>query len=195
MVDVPESPVEFFTEFVPARFAPLEASVAGKSSAGCMVFSVTGVGDWSLRLRDGKLVVNDGVADDVIIRVTMAEADFGPIVVSGARLQGDEVPDVQKQVLAFKALTIDEQLADAVRKIVGNVAFVVTDAGEARRITMTPGSAEPNVESPECRLECTMDDFVDMTAGRQQAVQLAMSGKIKMSGNLQIAMALSAVFV
>jgi putative sterol carrier protein len=75
------------------------------------------------------------------------------------------------------------------------VAFVVTDDGRPHKLVITPGSAAPNVEEPECRIECLMGDFMDMQTGKLNPMQLAMSGRIRILGNAQIAMALSSVFL
>ncbi len=39
-----------------------------------------------------------------------------------------------------------------------------------------------------------MNDFIDMQTGKQNPMQLAMGGKMKIVGNAQIPMALSGVF-
>ena len=60
MSTIPASPHEFFTQFVPERFAALppavRAGLTGKSSPGALVCRVEGEGGgtWSLRLRDGQ---------------------------------------------------------------------------------------------------------------------------------------------
>ncbi len=194
MSDVPEGPEAFFTDYLPRRFEPVKAMVAGKSSVGCMTFRVSGVGEWSLRLTNGELSVAPGMADDVIVQVTITQGDFGPILVQGAREHETLAPDPKKQIMAFKALSLDASQADLVRSVKGTVAFVVKDGDRAHQLAITPGDAVPSVEAPDCKLECLMSDFMDMQAGKVVPVQLAMSGKIKIIGNAQIPMALSAVF-
>lgn len=195
MTDVPQNPKGFFTQYIPERFQAFKASFAGKSSMGSMVFRVSGQGEWTLRLKDGALDVSDGMQDDVIIQVTVSEADFGPVFVQAASLQEGEPIKPEQQVMAFKALTIDSERAKLVRGIAGTVAFVI-DAGEAKhQLAITPGKGDPKLEAPDCRLECKMNDFIDMQMGKQNPMQLAMAGKIKIIGNAQIPMALSGVFV
>ncbi|HMJ14953.1 MAG TPA: SCP2 sterol-binding domain-containing protein, partial [Polyangiaceae bacterium] len=62
-------------------------------------------------------------------------------------------------------------------------------------LVLTPGSAAPNLDAPECRIECLMGDFMDMQTGKLNPMQLALSGRIRILGNAQIPMALSGVFV
>ena len=192
---VPDTPKEFFTEYVPARFESVKEGLAGKSSSGSMVFRVSGVGEWSLRLKDGELIVKDGAEDDVIIQVTVSEEDFKPIIVQGAVMQEGETIRPEQQVMAFKALTADSERAKLVQQINGTVAFVIDDDGKRHQLAITPGKGTPKLDAPDCKLECKMSDFIDMQTGKQNPMQLAMGGKIRIVGNAQIPMALSSVFV
>ncbi len=51
MSDVPDTPKEFFTQYIPTRFESMKSGFAGKTSAGSMVFRVAGDGEWSLTLE------------------------------------------------------------------------------------------------------------------------------------------------
>jgi putative sterol carrier protein len=195
MTDVPESPKEFFTQYLPSRFEALKAGAAGKSSSGSMVFRVSGAGEWSLKLENGEIAIQEGMQEDVILQVTVSADDFKPIFVQGAVLQEGEIVRPEQQVMAFKALTIDSERANLVRAINGTVAFVVDDGGKTHQLAVTPGKGEPKLDAPDCKLECKMSDFLDMQTGKQNPMQLAMSGKIRIVGNAQIPMALSGVFV
>lgn len=195
MTDVPQNPKDFFTQYIPERFTAFKESFAGKSSMGSMVFRVSGQGEWTLSLKDGELAVSDGMQDDVIIQVTVSESDFGPVFVVAASMQEGEPIKPEQQVMAFKALTIDAERAKLVRGIAGTVAFVIDAGDKKHQLAITPGKAEPKLEGPDCRLECKMNDFIDMQMGKQNPMQLAMAGKIKIIGNAQIPMALSGVFV
>jgi putative sterol carrier protein len=173
----------------------VKQALAGKTSAGSMVFRVAGAGEWSLRLANGELSVVDGMQDDVIIQVTVSQDDFKPIFVQGAVLQEGEPIRPEQQVMAFKALTADSERVKLVKNIAGTVAFVIDDQGKQHKLAITPGKGEPKLDNPDCRLECKMSDFIDMQTGKQNPMQLAMGGKIRIVGNAQIPMALSGVFV
>lgn len=194
MSDVPETPEAFFTRYIPQRFELVKAALAGKTSVGSMTFRVEGAGEWSLRLADGELRVSEGMADDVILQVTIPADDFKPVLVRGAELQEGEPARPDQQILAFRVLTVDAERVKLVKSVQGNVAFVVRDGERSHKIVVTPGTAKPNLEKPDCRLECLMSDFMDMQTGKQNPMQLAMAGKIRITGNAQIPMALSGVF-
>lgn len=193
-MSVPSEPRAFFTEYLSSKVAALRDKLAGKSSAGCLTFRVIGDGEWSLRVADGELVVRDGMADDVIVQVSVPAADFVALVVAGAREQEGQELVPEKQVMAYKALSAPADRVQLVRSVPGSMAFVVRDGDVERRLAVTPGAQPHKIDAPDCRVECAMADFADMQAGRQQALQLVMQGKMKMIGNPQIPMALTGVF-
>jgi putative sterol carrier protein len=192
--DVPETPRAFFKEYIPRRFAAVKAGLLGKNSAGSMVFRVVGAGEWSLRLKDGELDIGSGMPEDVVLQISVEERDFKPIFVRGAELQEDEPLRPDQQILAFRVLTVDAERVALVRGVRGNVALAIKSGGETHTIIVTPGSAKPNFEQPDCRLECLMSDFIDMQTGKRNPVELAMAGKVRIIGNAQIPLALSSVF-
>jgi hypothetical protein len=195
MSDVPETPAAFFTEYVPRRFETMQAAVTGKSSAGALSFRVLDEGEWSLRLASGELVIEPGVGDDVLLQISVRKEDFKQIFVQGAELQEGEPVRAEAQVLAFNVLTVDAERAKLVRGVRGTVAFVMLEGERRFRLFVTPGREPPNMDAPECTLECQMSDFMDMQLGKQNPLQLVMAGKIRILGNAQIPMALSGVFV
>jgi putative sterol carrier protein len=193
MSDVPESPKEFFTEYVPARFEDMKDQLEGHTSAGSIVFHV-GDEAWHFRLSGGELELGEGMTDDAILQVTVGADDFESIMVEGARMQEGDDAAPENEVMAFRAVTIAAEKANLVRNVKGNVAFHINDDGEVRQLTITPGVQERNAETPDCKLELLMSDFIEMQTGKANPMQLTMSGKMKIVGNPQIPMALSAVF-
>jgi hypothetical protein len=196
MSNVPDSPRDFFTSYLPSRVEAVKSSLAGKTSAGAMTFRLHGGGGiFSLRLTAGALEVTEAEAPDVIVQITVSEADFGPLFVEGARRQETETPNPARQVLAFKALTADPERIKLVKNVPGSLAFVIRDGDAVRKTVLTPGAQAVKYDDPECRLETTMADFLEMESGKQQPIQLVMAGRVKIVGNAQIPMALSAVFL
>ncbi|HMJ12105.1 MAG TPA: hypothetical protein VK524_11860, partial [Polyangiaceae bacterium] len=128
MTVVPETPHDFFTKYVPARFEAVKAGVAGQSSVGSLTFRV-GDSEWSMRLRGGELAVSPGMTEDVVLQVTVPQRDFKAVVVRGAELQEQEPLNAQQQLLAFKVLTIDAERASMVKSVRGSLAFVISEAG------------------------------------------------------------------
>lgn len=202
MSTIPESPSDFFTSYLPARFAALPpqvlAAVAAKSSPGslvCRVLSGGGEQAFSMRLRAGKLEVAVEAAADAVLTISIPAEDFVPILIEGSRIVEATNPSLEKQLIAFKALTIDPERTKLVRSIPGSMAFAIKDGDRVRKLALTPGNRPPKVDNAECRVDCLMSDFRDMQTGKVQPMQLFMNQKMKMVGNAQIPMALSTVFI
>ncbi len=194
MTDVPSSPEAFFGSYIPARFSEL-SGLGQASSAGSVVFSVPGAGAWAYRLTLGKLVVEAGAPADAIVRITVPDASFAPIVLAGAERLTGEALSPEKQLLAFRALTLDSERAALIRGVSGSVAFAVVDGASTHRVFVTPGSAEPNVAAPECEVSCEAASFWALQSGTMNPFELLMSGKLSIKGDAQIPMALSSLFV
>jgi len=194
MSDVPVSPEPFFTQYIPARFSGLPG-FERVSSEGSAVFAVPDVGVWAFRLRNGTLGCEPGVPSDAVARITIPQASFEPIVVRGTERMAGLALAPDKQMLAFKALTLDPERVAQIRSVVGSVCFAVLDGATTHRVYVTPGSAEPNLSKPECEISCEAEAFWGLQTGAQNPIELLMSGKIKISGDAQIPMALSSLFV
>jgi len=193
-LSVPSSPEAFFTEYIPARFSGLPG-FERVSSWGSIVFAVPELGVWAFRLRAGQLLHEAGVPSDSVVRITIPLSSFEPIVVRGTERMAGLSLAPEKQLLAFRALTLDGERAAQIRSVVGSVAFAVVDGASKHRVYVTPGSAEPNLSLPECEISCESDAFWGLQTGAQNPIELLMSGKIKIAGDAQIPMALSSLFV
>jgi predicted lipid carrier protein YhbT len=194
-MSVPSDPKEFFTRYVPERFAAVVADFTGKTSAGSLAFDIGEAGAWSFRLENGALAVEPGVAADAILRISVAPADFEPLVVKSAARFAGAPAALERQLIALRALDLDAERAQLIRGIAGSVAIVVVDQGVPSRIVLTPGSAAPNLDAPDCELSVDLEDFLALQQGRQNPIELLMANRLRISGNAQIALALSGLFV
>ena len=193
-MDVPSTPEAFFTRYIPTRFSGLPG-FERVSSEGSAVFAVPEAGVWAFRLRNGQLSAEPGVAEDAVVRITVPQASFEPIVVRGTERMAGLALSPDKQMLAFRALTLDAERVAQIRGVVGSVCFAVRDGVATHRLYITPGRAEPNLVAPECEISCEAEAFWGLQTGTQNPIELLMSGKIKIAGDAQIPMALSSLFV
>src|SRR5262249_8994552 len=131
MSDIPSSPEAFFTEYLPARL--LGVPLPQVTSPGCVVFSIPGSGAYSFRLASGKLEVQTAAGSDTIVTVTIPERSFDVFVVRGVALIDKQPIDPQRQLLAFKALSLDAERAALIRAVKGTVAFSVVDGADTHR--------------------------------------------------------------
>jgi putative sterol carrier protein len=193
---VPRDPESFFRDYVRKQFAELGAGLAGTASSGAVVFRVGTRPPISVRLLDGSLDVSEGVPDDTIVQITLDEIDFEPILVRGAELLASQKDaTAERQLAVLKALTLDRERIDLIRSVRGSVAFVLSGDGAQHRFVLTPGAATPNLQATECTVRCGLSDFLAMQRGSANPFELMMNGKIQISGDAQIPMALSSLLV
>ncbi|MBM4361503.1 MAG: SCP2 sterol-binding domain-containing protein, partial [Deltaproteobacteria bacterium] len=83
--------------------------------------------------------------------------------------------------------------ARLIRHVPGSVLVRVADAGAARRLLVTPGRRAARFEDAACTIDCSLSDLEDARAAGLSPMQLFAQGKLRISGNVQIALALSAV--
>ncbi len=192
MSEIPRSPERFFGEYVPAELARLGASLGKLSSVGAVVFDLGAAGAWSLRLQGGAPSVRSGADAEPLVRVTLAPADFEPIIVAGAeKIGGNDATG--RELVAARVLTVDAHRARMLRGAPGSGAVrLKAAAGSGHRRTVTLGGAGPELDAPDCEVECALEDFWALQGGQKNAFELLMDGKLKMSGKVELAMALAA---
>lgn len=190
MSEIPRSPERFFNEYVPTEVARLKSTLGERSSAGSVAFEVTGGGTWSLSLDRGDVRVTVGLAPDVLVRLTLAAADFEPIVVSGAERLGND-GGLDRQLVAARVLTLDAEHARLIREAQGSIALKLTATnGQTHRLVATLGPGEPKLDAADCELECALEDLWAIQSGTRNPFELLMDGKLKLTGKVELAMAL-----
>lgn len=191
MDSAPEDPEKFFTTYLPRLFESLP-DVSGITSVGSLVCRVSGRGEWSLRVRDGELEVTRGMEDDVMLQMTVSADDFAPLVaeLAGASVDAPRLP----QGALVRALGANSETARLVRHVPGSVAFLARDDGIVRRLLVTPGRRPANPSVADCTIECSLDDLRGARARGESFMTLFAQGKLRITGNVQVALALSAVF-
>lgn len=195
MSNVPTDPAEFFGTWLPKTFEPLAAKLAQQNSPGAIVFQVGDREPTAVRIEGGRIAVANGIPSDTIAQVRLSEGAFEPIVVRGAELLSSEQKSSDAQLLVLRALTLDAERVALIRGVNGSVAFILKSDAEEHRLLLTPGTQLPNLATPECSVRCQLSDFLAMQRGETNPFELMMSGKIMISGDAQIPMALSSLFV
>lgn len=190
---VPSEPDAFFTSYLPSRFAKAAARLGVTQSVGSVTARVVDAGEWSLRIEGGELRVLRGAEDDVMLQLTVAPADFDVLVREPlSQLDAENAP--LGRVSPLRALAANPETARLVRHVPGSVMLVARDGDARHRLLMTPGRRKADLAYAECTIDCTLDDLRAAHAGAVPPMQLFVSGKLKITGNVQIAMALAGIF-
>jgi putative sterol carrier protein len=191
MSEIPRDAARFFGEYVPAQLGRLKPSLAGASSPGAVVFEVDGAGAWSLRLTAGVATVTSGADADALVRIALSAADFEPVVVAGAeRFATDAEPT--RQLMAARVLTVDQERARLLRDAPGTLALKLASKAGEHRLTLTLGGAPTKVDAPDCEIACALEDLWSIQSGDKNAFELLMDGKLRLTGKMELAMALAA---
>ena len=195
MIPVPKTPSQFLADYLPARMAAAAGALGiAPSSAGSVTFRLLDPAEeYSLRLENGKLLCSAGMAEDTLLQVTLTASDFEVLFVSAAEREAAGPFEPERHLIALRALGIDAERAALVRQAVGSAALEMRAGERVHRVILTPGSAEPELEQPTCRITLDYQDFLDMQDGKVVPLQLLMAGKILIEGNAQVLMALGAV--
>lgn len=195
MEPAPSDPKSFFTHYLPARLAASPELASGITSVGSVTCRILGDGEWSLRLEDGVLEVFAGSEDDVMLQVTVPAEDFEVLVVEPTRAIANGPPrPVPHGGGALAALAVSAETARLVRRVPGSVLFIARDGDARRRLLVTPGRRSADMDSADCTIECALSDIVEMREKGGSPMQLFTLGKLRLKGNIQIAMALAGVF-
>jgi putative sterol carrier protein len=190
MSDIPRSPARFFCDYVPAHLAGIGSALHDRSSPGAIAFEI-GDEAWSLRLASGSVVVEAGIASDTLLRLTLAATDFEPVIIRGAE-RLDEQAGLERQLVAARALAIDEERARMLRDNGGSVLLRLSSDGTEHRVVVSIGGGAPKPDAPDCEIECSLVDLWSIQNGSVNPFQLLLDGKIRIKGNAELALAVGA---
>jgi hypothetical protein len=213
-VIVPEHPEELVAQFLPHYVERLlgngpEPRVPGAARTGLargpapvgVGLRVVGAGEWTLRVVERRLVVEAGIAADVALQISLAEADFEPLVLAPLRravaLHADReaAPGNTGNGLWSRLGRWDEETVDLLRCQSGGILLRVDDAGTKRNVALSPGNSSPSLESAACTIDCKLADLIDLQNKRSNPLDLFYAGQIRISGDAQIALAMAGLFL
>lgn len=192
MTSVPSSPEDFFGSYVPETFARV-TELRAVTSPGAVVFRVGAREPFAFRLVAGRIQALRELPGDTLLQATLAEEDFDPILVRGAEQLELGAGAPERKLAAFRALTLDAERASLIRSVEGSLALEL-EAERTHRLLLTPGVRPVRAEA-ECTVRCKLADFWSMQRGEANPFELMMNGKIQISGDAQIVMSMSSLFV
>ena len=190
-MEIPATPAAFLTEFLPALVRSRDLGDA--TSVGSITVNVLGEGTWSLRLEGGELEVESAKMDDALVQLSLEAQDFEPLVVEPLRAFELEVQGSAHSG-ASKIFAQDPQVASAVRHLPGSVLLEIKDGDRRRRVLVTPGVRNADFDTADCVVSCDISDYLAVAGGQEPAMQLFLSGRLTVTGNVQLALALSGLF-
>lgn len=192
--EIPTDPQAFFSEFFPAQYAANPQLYPRKTVPGASSITVFGVGTWSFRVRDGKLEVTQGLAEDTYLQLGLTPDDFQAIYVARSQREINATGDLSADSKnVFRPMFPTEERWEIVRTNRGSVTLVLNENGAEHKLVITPGAAEPGESKAVVRV--TLEDFLGLVAGRLKATSLLVDGRLKIKGDLAHALKLNSLLL
>lgn len=153
-------------------------------------------GTWAMGFEGGRLVINEGSADKPPLQISTTTDDLRAFIAGSIR-------DAVKAKAGPQAAAIDaKQVAklfritgktEQVKAYTGDLQLVVENAGSAHKLTLTFGGGAPNPAAPTTTISIALDDFLAMTSGELNPQAAFFAGKIRLDGDMNLAMGLMAM--
>jgi hypothetical protein len=199
----PVDPRLLFEELLPGQLETW--SFPTPSVPASLAVRVLGAGEWSFDLPGGRFRARPGLAPETVVQLSLRERDFEALVVSrllprmaalGAEASSPDAPDVAlvRGVLS-RVAGWDRETVDLLRRQHGSIVAHLRDGEQCRSVALTPGLGEPDFESPRCSVTCNLSDLEAVEQGRESPFDLLYGGRLEISGDAEIAVALAGLFL
>lgn len=189
------TPAQFF-DLVGAALAN-EPAPAG-AAPDKLVIHITGDagGVWNLGFEGGALKIQAGGADAPPLQLSLAQADLTSFIAGDMRdalkaRAGGKSIDAAQMAKIFKITNKTDQ----VKAYKGDLQIVLAGPDATHRLTLTFGGTTPNTASPTTTVSIAQDDFFAMLDGQLQPQAAFFAGKIRLDGDMNLAMGLMALAV
>lgn len=180
---------DFVERYLPERYRALCEPSSAAHRPVVFGLHVEGVSSWSLVAHADHLQVQPQLSEERMLTVSLSEPDFEHLVLSQLSLFETGSP-----MIAPKALRWDDETRQLVSAMPGSILVRIADQGLARCIWLTPG-LRPIARDAQCTIDCDWSDLLAVRAGSQQAMELFLAGKLRVDGDVQLALALAGILM
>ncbi len=153
-----------------------------------------GGGTWAMGFEGGRLTITQGDAGAPPLQVSMSSDDLRAFVAGSVRdaikaKAGGKSIDA-KQVAKIYRIT---GKTDQVKAYTGDLSLVVENGAASHKLTLTFGGKAPNVAAPTTTISISLEDFLAMLGGELNPQAAFFAGKIRLDGDMNLAMGLAAM--
>lgn len=153
-----------------------------------------GGGVFAMGFVGGRLQIEQGTADSPPLQLSTSADDLRAFVAGSVRdaikaKAGGRVIDGKQLAKIFRVTGKTEQ----VKAYSGDLALVVENGAASHKMTLTFGGKAPNTASPTTTISIALDDFLAMMGGELNPQAAFFSGKIRLDGDMNLAMGLAAM--
>jgi putative sterol carrier protein len=153
-------------------------------------------GTWAMGFIGGRLAIDPGTADSPPLQVSISTDDLRAFVAG-------EVRDAIKAKAGPKASAVDPKKlsklfgithkTEQVKAYSGDLQMVVENGAKSHKLTLTFGGGAPNPGAPTTTISISLDDFLALLGGELNAQAAFFAGKIRLDGDMNLAMGMMAL--
>jgi hypothetical protein len=181
---------EFVERELPERYRALCEAQAEARSPVIFGLQVRGLQTWSLAAHADQLLVQPALDDKRVLTVSLSEEDFEHLVLDQLTLFEQGSP-----IIAPRALRWDDETRRLITAMPGSILVRIADQEATRNVWLTPGLQPLDAPDTRCTIDCALSDLLAVKAGSQQVMELFFAGKLRVDGDVQLALALAGVLM
>lgn len=180
---------EFFDKFIPEKLESL-SGVEFADVADSIQIEVIGAGEWTGKIEGGKPVIKAGKADNPLVTVAFTEEALK----LGLARAGDDLDADVTGPAKMAAGMLSPDKAEQVRsQLHGTIKFVIT-TNDGKEESMAIGFNGIDIDTPTCTIRTTEGEMNEMREQQMPPQQAFMAGKIRLEGDMSIAMQAGMLF-
>lgn len=193
-----KGPEDFFTAVLPALVnRGLEKAGTTQTIDDKTQFNVIGEGSWHSQVVDGRMVVRDEPADDPLLQITTTADDWDALFTGpyAQLLVPTDPSKADEGLMAMNKIILDEQKRARMRMLSGDLQIVLQTADGDYRITFTLGGKPYDHDEPTCKITVKLEDWMAIMKKQLNPQEAFFQGKIRMEGDMNLAMGFTALMM
>ncbi|MCB0220656.1 MAG: SCP2 sterol-binding domain-containing protein [Chrysiogenetes bacterium] len=180
---------EFFDKFIPEKLASL-SGVDFPDVKDTIQIEVIGAGEWTGKIEGGKPTITAGKASDPLITVAFTEAALK----MGLARAGDQLDADISGPAKMAAGMLSPDKAEQVRsQLQGTMKFTIT-TNDGKEESIAIGFNGIDIDTPTCTIKTTEGEMNEMREQQMPPQQAFMAGKIRLEGDMSLAMQAGMLF-
>lgn len=150
---------------------------------------------WSAGFVGGKLAIDQGASAGAPLQLSISLDDLRAFVAGDirdavkAKTGGRGTIDAKQIGKVFKLSNKTEQ----VKQFSGDLQLKIENGPKTHKLTLTFGGGAPNTAAPTTTISLSLADFLALIGGELNPMAAFMGGQIKIEGDYNLAMGLSAL--
>ncbi len=182
------SPEHFFETWLPRTFEQVRQRVDTSAVTDCSLLVEVGTKAWRVAVQSGVLRVEPNPTETTsTFRAQTDDESFHRLAENVHLVNGDTYSG------ELKLLRLDEETCRLVDNVPQAIRLVVVDEPAKAQVVLAPGSVDP--ANVGCTVTCQLEDLRKVRAGQANPMELFMSGRLTLDGNVEVAMALGGLFL